>query len=991
VTTYLVPEVIQTSGMDCGPACLTALLRGHGITASYGRLREACQTDVDGTSIDTLEQIAVELGLDAQQILVPVDHLLLPDYVAMPSIAVTRLPNGQTHFVVLWRRTLGRIQVMDPGRGRRWVSPEALADELYVHEMDVPAAMWREVAGTDDLTKPLATRLRAHGVADPARLIDAALVDPRWRPIAALDAATRMVAAIVDGDGLGRGVDAERLVGKLAAAAATADGVIPDGYWSARATKPAAPAARATSKTDDRSAAEAPAARDPAGDPTDANDTTPAGPAAREASTIEAGPRDDATEAAGHTSKRSSTPAAQGGPTTDARASDTAAAAPDDGDTAADAGSTTAGDSPPDRAPADGPAPDDGEQVRIRGAVLVHVTGKHAATPASRDLAAALTEPPPRPWRALRDALLAGGALRPLAVLVALAIASVGVVVEVALFRGLFEIGHDLATVPQLAGALAALVAFLVAMLLVEVPARGEAARLGRHTELRLRERLLAKLPRLGLHYIRSRPTSDMAERGHMLHRLRELPLVGARTVRATAEIVVTSAVVIALAPSTAPLAVALALASIVPPFVALGAIAERELRMRTHAGALSRFYLDALVGTTPARASGIDVTLAREHEGLLAEWMQAARAEHRLAIAIATIQGVLGFGLAIALVVAHAARGGAPASVLLLVYWALAIPLSGQALGGALREIPIYRNLTLRLLEPLGALEEEPAVASHDAEHRGVTIDGTTRSDAERRGVAIELAGVGVVIGGRPVLDGIDLRIAAGEHVAIVGPSGGGKSTLVGLMLGWARPAAGSLRVDAVDLDPARVAALRGRTVWIDPGVTLWNESLADNLAYAAPGADVAAAATAAELEPVIARLPEGLATRLGEGGGLVSGGEGQRVRLARGIAQRDPRLVVLDEPFRGLDRDVRHRQLAAARARWRDVTLLCVTHDVAETRTFPRVLVVEGGRIVEDGAPDTLAATDSRYAALLAGDARAHDVWSRWTRKRIVDGKVQ
>ena len=255
---------------------------------------------------------------------------------------------------------------------------------------------------------------------------------------------------------------------------------------------------------------------------------------------------------------------------------------------------------------------------------------------------------------------------------------------------------------------------------------------------------------------------------------------------------------------------------------------------------------------------------------------------------------------------------------------------------------------------------------------------------------MSIALDTASVVLGGRPVLDGIDLAIAPGEHVAIVGPSGGGRSTLVGLLLGWARPAAGSIRVDGVQLDAAGVAALRARTVWIDPAVALWNESLADNVTYAAPGADIAAAVAAAELEPVLARLPEGLATRLGEGGGLVSGGEGQRVRVARGIAQKDPRLVVLDEPFRGLDRDVRRRQLAAARTRWQGATLVCVTHDVAETQDFERVLVVEAGRIAEAGVPATLAADPtSRYAALLASEDRARAAWSRWRHASLAEGR--
>src|SRR5947207_5590382 len=106
--------------MDCGPASLKSLLEGLGISVSYGRLREACQTDVDGTSIDTLEQIAVQLGLEAEQIMLPLDHFLLPGGAALPAIVVVQLAVGLTHFVVAWRRHGPLIQLMDPGVGRRW-------------------------------------------------------------------------------------------------------------------------------------------------------------------------------------------------------------------------------------------------------------------------------------------------------------------------------------------------------------------------------------------------------------------------------------------------------------------------------------------------------------------------------------------------------------------------------------------------------------------------------------------------------------------------------------------------------------------------------------------------------------------------------------------------------------------------------------------------------------------------------------------------------
>src|SRR5690242_18104006 len=161
--------------MDCGPASLKCMLEGFGISVSYGRLREACQTDVDGTSINTIEEIAVELGLDAEQILIPVDHMLLADADALPAIAVTRLPGGDNHFVVVWSVSRGKVQVMDPAVGRRRIPVRRFLDELHVHEMELPAEAWLESAQTDDFKNPLATRLRALGLTDGDAAIDRAI------------------------------------------------------------------------------------------------------------------------------------------------------------------------------------------------------------------------------------------------------------------------------------------------------------------------------------------------------------------------------------------------------------------------------------------------------------------------------------------------------------------------------------------------------------------------------------------------------------------------------------------------------------------------------------------------------------------------------------------------------------------------------------------------------------------------------------------------
>src|SRR5687767_12354924 len=124
----IVPEVVQTSAMDCGPASLKCLLEGIGIPVSYGRLREACQTDVDGSSIDTMEEVASQLGLEAEQVMMPIDHLLVPESRALPAIVVVRLPTGNTHFLVVWRRHGRFVQVMDPAIGRRWPTCQRLLD-----------------------------------------------------------------------------------------------------------------------------------------------------------------------------------------------------------------------------------------------------------------------------------------------------------------------------------------------------------------------------------------------------------------------------------------------------------------------------------------------------------------------------------------------------------------------------------------------------------------------------------------------------------------------------------------------------------------------------------------------------------------------------------------------------------------------------------------------------------------------------------------------
>jgi ATP-binding cassette subfamily B protein len=265
--------------------------------------------------------------------------------------------------------------------------------------------------------------------------------------------------------------------------------------------------------------------------------------------------------------------------------------------------------------------------------------------------------------------------------------------------------------------------------------------------------------------------------------------------------------------------------------------------------------------------------------------------------------------------------------------------------------------------------------------------------------GVTIELQNVQVQAGGHTILDEINLRVKPGEHIAILGPSGAGKSSLVGILLGWHKPVEGQCLVDGARLDGERLRVLRRETAWVDPATQLWNRSLLANLQYGTLRANgdhsIGNTLEKADLFDILERLPEGMQTALGESGGLVSGGEGQRVRLGRAMMKQDVRLAILDEPFRGLDRAKRRALLAQTRAHWREATMLCITHDVGETRAFARVVVIENGRIVEDGAPAVLAArADSRYRAMLdAEQAVRRELWESadWRRLWIEQGELR
>lgn len=859
--TYLAEEVVQSSAMDCGPAALKSLLAGFGISVGYDRLRDACQTDVDGTSIDTLEALANQLGLQAEQVMLPCDFLEIPEAAALPAIVIVQRPQGGTHFIVLWRRLGPLVQVMDPASGRRWMTWQRLRDELYQHEAEVPLTSWQEWARSDGFVRVLRARLRRLGIA--ARpLLDDVLTIPDATAVCTFDAALRSVEALCRARAIAPGHEAERVLADRLAAAAGGRAVLAKEWYVA----------------------------EPQVDPQ------------------------------GHV-----------------------------------------------------------ESIRVRGAVLVRALGRGAApaTPSRTEpieisplLRGAQHERPCRPFRDLFALLGASPWQRwpPLGFLgFGAVLYSLAGTAEALLLRSLLEVGPQLGVWTQRLALSAMVMLLAIGMLLLGYALHAYAQALGRRIEISLRVALFRKLQQLPDRYFHSRPLSDVAERAHQLHLTHEVPSLLSEAMQAGSLIVITTLTLLWLEPAASRSILLLALVVLGPPLAFLPMLKERDLRVRIHQGALGVFFLDALRGLIPLRAHGAEPAVRIEQEGLLVEW---SRARSRLTRSVIWLAGGVPLLAAFVLGMLWMQAGERPRPVgtlLLLLYFSLSLPAQGQRLAQVARLYPVLRNTLFRLLEPLRANGlPNPALLP---ETKQVAVQSGP-------GVALRFVGVGVQRAGRMVLSEIELDVPAGSHVAIVGSSGAGKSSLLSLLLGFHEPASGVLEVEGRVLGPAELAALREQTAWLDPQVQLWNRSLLANLCFGQSHvpADLDPLLQAASLRSLLSRLPDGLSTQLGESGACVSGGEGQRVRMGRALLRSDARLVLLDEPFRGLDRQQRAELLARTRAAFEQATLLCVTHDIAATLTFPRVLVIEEGRLVEDADPAELQARPgSRYAALLAAEDSA------------------
>jgi ATP-binding cassette subfamily B protein len=400
----------------------------------------------------------------------------------------------------------------------------------------------------------------------------------------------------------------------------------------------------------------------------------------------------------------------------------------------------------------------------------------------------------------------------------------------------------------------------------------------------------------------------------------------------------------------------------IVLPIVGFG----RGVRARTRIAqdqlaAASAFALEAVGGVRTVQAYTLEAGVIGRFASLIEQSFAAARG--------ATLSRALLTAFAIFLVFG---------SVVGVLWLGARSVLSGEMSAGTLGQFLLYSVFAAGALAELSQVSGEVSQAAGATERIAELLATRSRIAAPTTPLALpepprgEIAFEGVHFNydgaGLPVLNGITLRVRRGERVAVVGPSGAGKSTLFALLMRFYDPIRGSVFVDGIDIRHADPAALRQRIGLVPQDPAIFALSAEENIGFGDPNAGataIRAAAKAAHADTFLSALPMGYQTVIGERGITLSGGQRQRLAIARAILKSAP-ILLLDEATSALDAESEIAVQAGLETLMKGRTTLVIAHRLATIRSADRIIVMDGGRIVEEGTHQNLVARGGLYARL-------------------------